>query len=340
MADIEARMKPPVAEPARSASELFSEIDELSAANRATPDRETERRILWLRHLAGVGLSAGHHDVAEYPTPAAARLPEVEPGTLPDFGAADATPELLRAAILRDGCMIVRGLVGRDVALHFADLIDRAFAERERLDSGDRADPGYYEPFRPTAGFTSPGPKWIKESGGLLAADSPMLAFELMEMFRAAGVARLAAAYLGEPAVFSVDKTTFRKMEPFRTGAWHQDGSFMGRVRSLNLWLSLSHCGDTAPGLDVVPRRLDELVETGTPGAWHQDQVSPAKAEEAAGDIPILRPIFEPGDAVLFDDLFLHQTAAHPSMPDTRFAIESWFFGSSAFPDSYAPIAV
>ena len=35
-------------------------------------------------------------------------------------------------------------------------------------------------------------------------------------------------------------------------------------------------------------------------------------AEEAAGDAGIVRPIFDPGDALLFDELFLHQTALGP----------------------------
>ena len=61
-------------------------------------------------------------------------------------------------------------------------------------------------------------------------------------------------------------------------------------------------------------------------------QVSQAMAEEAAGDAGIVRPIFEPGDALLFDELFLHQTGSDPSMPKPRYAIESWFFGGSAFP--------
>ena len=47
-------------------------------------------------------------------------------------------------------------------------------------------------------------------------------------------------------------------------GAWHQDGAFMGDVRALNLWLSLSRCGDESPGLDIVPRRLDQMVATTT----------------------------------------------------------------------------
>ena len=59
-------------------------------------------------------------------------------------------------------------------------------------------------------------------------------------------------------------------------------------------------------------------------------------ASEAGG---ILRPIFEPGDAMFFDHLYLHQTASDPSMPNRRYAVESWFFGPSAFPGDYIPLA-
>jgi hypothetical protein len=144
---------------------------------------------------------------------------------------------------------------------------------------------------------------------------------------------------LGEAPVISVQKTTLRKADPSVPGAWHQDGAFMGDVRALNLWLSLSRCGDESPGLDIVPRRLDSFVSAQTDEAVLSYQVSQRMAEEAAGDKPIIRPIFEPGDALLFDDLFLHQTASDPAMPKPRYAVESWFFGGSSFPD-YAPIAV
>ena len=135
-------------------------------------------------------------------------------------------------------------------------------------------------------------------------------------------------------------KTTLRKAEPQVGGAWHQDGKFMGQVKALNLWLSLSHCGDDAPGLDLVPRRLDEHVTTETDETMLPNQVSQRIAEEAAGGRRILRPIFEPGDALLFDELFLHKTGSDPQMPNPRFAVENWFFGGSAFPPDYAPLAV
>jgi hypothetical protein len=148
------------------------------------------------------------------------------------------------------------------------------------------------------------------------------------------------AGYLGEPALVSLNKTTLRRAEPSVPGAWHQDGKFMGGVRSLNLWLSLSRCGDESPGLDIVPRRLDRLVTAHTDEAILDYVVSQRVATEVAGDRPIVRPIFEPGDALLFDELFLHKTGSDPSMPKPRFAIENWFFGGSGFPADYAPLAV
>ncbi len=174
----------------------------------------------------------------------------------------------------------------------------------------------------------------------MLAVDAPMLGVEMIDMFEAAGVQRLVEGYLGEPPLISLEKTTLRKAEPHVSGAWHQDGKFMGDVRALNLWLSLSRCGDEAPGLDIVPRRLDGIVETGGADSFLEIQVSQKQAEAAAGDTPIVRPIFEPGDALLFDELFLHSTGSDPSMPKPRYAIESWFFGGSAFPDDYGPVAV
>jgi hypothetical protein len=161
----------------------------------------------------------------------------------------------------------------------------------------------------------------------------------MLESFQSAGLDSVIASYLGERPAISAQKCTLRKATPDVPGAWHQDGAFMGQVRSLNVWLSLSRCGDVAPSMDIVPRRLNDFVPTGTEGTEIDYQVSQAVAEEAAGEVGIVRPIFDPGDALLFDELFLHQTGSDPAMPNARYAIESWFFGPSAFPERYVPIA-
>ena len=181
----------------------------------------------------------------------------------------------------------------------------------------------------------------VAAGGALLAADSPKVMFEMVELFEQAGIRELVAGYLQEQPTVSAHKTTLRRADPKVAGAWHQDGKFLGDVNTLNLWLSLSRCGDVAPGMDLVPRRLDDIVDAGDGGvSFHEIVVKHELAEELAGEAGgILRPIFEPGDAMFFDHLYLHQTASDPSMPNRRYAVESWFFGPSAFPGDYIPLA-
>lgn len=322
-------------------SELLGELREVSRKNEESHDPALDRRILMLRHRAGIAMTAGATDSPEFPEPVADRLPERQGRELPDFGPSDLDAGLLRAAILRDGCMLIRGLVERHDALDLANGIERAFEARSARAAGATPPDSYYEEFVPDD--ASPpldvDRHWIELGGGVLAADSPRLAGEMFGLMESAGLRDLITDYLGERPAVSIHKCTLRKAEPTVGGAWHQDGAFMGDVRSLNVWMSLSRCGDEAPGLDLVPRRLDELVPTGGEGTWIDDQVSPATAERAAGEVGILRPIFEPGDVLLFDDLFLHQTASDPAMSKPRYAIESWFFGPSAFPPDYVPLA-
>ena len=320
---------------------LRSEIARLTQANLSSPDPNTERQLLALSHRAGIALVEQAPDAPEFAPADPVSLPAGDP--LPEIPAAGLTPGVIRAGILRDGCLLVRGVVERDRALRMANEIDRAFAQRERSEAGKGVKPGYYEEFQPQPGSGEPVVRgWIKQGGGLLASDAPRLHVEMAGMFRDARLPEVISGYLGEPALISVHKTTLRKADPSVPGAWHQDGFFMGPVRSLNMWLSLSRCGDVAPGLDLLPKRLDHYLATATEEAVLDYTISQSKVDEAAGTAGtrIIRPIFEPGDALFFDELFLHQTGSDPSMRKPRYAIENWFFGGSAFPAEYAPIAV
>jgi hypothetical protein len=254
--------------------------------------------------------------------------------------------------MLQGGCLLVRGLVSRSDAEELAGEIDRAYAARER--GGDEASgDGYFEPFQPAPEFGNIAldRAIVRGGAGLLAADSPIVVERVFDTFESVGLNELARGYFGgeEPAV-SINKFLLRKVLPTvfedsgepagsKPSAWHQDGAFLGDVRAMNVWLSLSRCGDVAPGLDVVPRRLDGIVATGTEGAAFDWSVSRAVAEEVAGEAGIARPIFEPGDALIFDELFLHSTAAEPEMRRARHAVECWYFAPSAFPEKYAPLA-
>ncbi len=321
-----------------SDEDLRAEIETLRAKISAGTGAEEQRRLLTLRHLEGIRVLEKARP--SHPEPDDEKLPPYVDGP-PPIPASEVTPGLLRAGILRDGCLLVRGLVPREQAEQLAEHIDQSFAQRENHDAGSPVEPGLYEefvlhpPFDPFLGRP-----WIKMGGGVYAADSPTLSAEMIELLHESGMPALVDGYLGEQGLISVHKTTLRKADPSVPGTWHQDGKFMGPVRALNLWLSLSHCGDVAPGLDIVPQRLERYVETQTDEATLDTQVSHAKALQAAGERGIVRPIFEPGDAMLFDDLFLHQTGSDASMPNPRYALECWFFGASGFPLPYAPIAI
>jgi hypothetical protein len=337
--DVAVAEREPEVASGRSTEDLLAEIDELTRQNRESPDAEREIRLVELRHAAGIR----HHDDPEggaaYPEPAFDRLPDRN-GDLAGVAPEQLSPELIRAGILRDGCLLIRGLVDADAALALAADIDRAFEARDAIAGGGSGDSAFYNEFVPAPAFrASLGRDWVAGGGGLWAADSPRLLFEMLDTFDRAGLREAIRGYLGEPPVISVQKCTLRRVDPDAGRGWHQDGAFMGDVRALNVWLSLSHCGDEAPGMDVIPRRLDQIVPTGTEGAIFEWSVSEQVAEDAAGDAGVLRPIFEPGDVLLFDELFLHSTAAEPEMPKSRWAIESWFFGASASPAEYSPLA-
>lgn len=318
-----------------SADELLDQIDSLAANNRKRRDPEVERRILALRHQAGTRLAGAAANGAAHPEPATDQLGQRAGSELPEFRAEELTPELLRAGMLRDGALLIRGLLDRDQALHLRDQIDEAFAARSNGSSGE----GLYEPFDPGSGVDLQGERdWVTD-GGLWAADSPKVMFEMLEAFERTGLRRVIHGYLGERSAISVQKCTLRKVDPDSGSGWHQDGAFLGDVRALNVWLSLSRCGDEAPGLDLVGKRLDRIVPTGTDGAIFDWSVSPQVVEEVAAPEGVIRPIFEPGDVLLFDEMNLHSTAADPAMPNSRYAIESWFFGLSGFPSEYVPLA-
>ena len=318
---------------------LYEAIDLLNAANRDNRTPQLEREVRRIRHLAGIELMEGAPSNPDFPEPAAEVPPRGEQSRCPEITPEELTPEILRASILDAGCLLVRGLMDEQRALNLAADIDRSFEIREQLEEGESDVDGFYNEMEPESPYRIPERDWVEEGGGVLAADSPRMLFDMLDAFEQANLRNVIEGYLGEKPAISAQKCTLRKALPEIAGGWHQDGRFMGDdIRALNVWLSLSRCGDVAPSMDVVPKRLG-LVDVGGEGAYLDFMNSQENVEKAAGETGIVRPIFNPGDALLFDELFMHQTGSDPSMPNPRYAIESWFFGPSAYPENYVPIA-
>lgn len=321
----------------RRRARLLEELDALIEANRAERSDEAEARLVQLRNQAFAELGDPRSDFIAPES----RPPSNDPADdgLPSIAAAELTAPIIRGAFLEHGCLIVRGLVEPDRAAELLAGIDRVFAGRDAHVDGvpiTETAP-WYLPFAPDSEYAasvSIGRGFVGKGSGVWTADSPRLLFELLDTYEQAGLRRTITDYLGERPAISVNKGTLRRAAPkVGTEWWHQDGAFLGAgIRSINIWLALNHCGVDAPGLEVVPKRIEKIVDKGTEGADFDWSVGDAVVERVSGG-RLARPIFGPGDAMLFDHLFLHRTGTTPGMSETRYATETWFFAPSAYPD-------
>jgi hypothetical protein len=235
---------------------------------------------------------------------------------------------------------MVRGLLDQNVASGFRDAIDHSFNSAATVPTLRTPVPPWYLPFSLHSKHHKFGAErsYARRGGGVLAIDAPRALFRHLEALSAVGFDRLLHEYFGERVALSAKKTTLRRTEPGSLGGWHQDGSFLGTdIRSLNIWTALSPCGVDAPSLDIVPRRLDYLVEMGGPDIFDW-AVSNETAQSYGSNYSIVRPVFETGDALLFDQMTLHRTGVDDSMTKTRYAIEMWCFAASTYPQEQIPL--
>ena len=314
-------------------------IDLLTRANRSAPQAELERMLVRLRRLGAEAIPVGQHHL-HHPgvvaAPGNGQILEVDP--------TDLTVASVQQGYAQGGCLLVRGLITPERAEHLATGIDAALAAYDAALAGAPVDQRWYDP-GPMPDRVSPGlPEdvhrgFLRSRGGLWTVDSPRMLFELFELIEQTGLGPLMTELLGERPLMSAIKGTLRRVPPDVEvdGRWHQDGAFLGEhIGAFNCWLALSRCGVTAPGLDIVPKRLEGIVPN--EGARYDWAVSDEAVAQAAAGVAVVRPEFGPGDALIFDHLLLHRTGASPGMTNQRHAIESWFFAPSAYPTGQLPV--
>lgn len=314
-------------------------LQSLVRANRTTPDPALEVALADLRHRCWMQVS----DLPDAPRVEPAPSPPVGPSGLPEARSDTLTAAQIRGAVLSHGSLIVRDALDADAVealrTEIADAIDAA------------ADPtpgsSVWRPMKllPEVAATMSTPprplrrSFVVDAGGTLLADAPRAMFRLLELFDALGLHDLVSQYLGSRPVMSATKSTLRRVPFDAVGGWHQDGAFLGTgVQAINIWITLTDCGTDAPGLDIVPRRLEEVVETGLDGSFFDWDVSDAQVAELTDGAGGLRPQFSAGDMMVFDEMMLHRTATTPSMTRNRDAIEFWCFAPGAYPESQIPV--
>lgn len=336
-----------------------NEILELTELNRRSSDTEIERRLIELRHRALSEL-----EPVDQPATWPPRIPDLFPGEkrVPEVPSSEVTGDVLRSAVFHHGALLVRGLLDTASAEGLVAEIDLVLKDRQSYKDGKEAgvDDSSFVPFdapgdpasRDAQEFTRDlayGRALLDAQGCVLAIDAPRVFFKLIELFDHGRIGELASSFFGEQPTILGKKWTLRRASPdlgdeghhpdipVSNPGWHQDGAFMGDVRSLNVWIALSECGEDAPSMDIVARRLDGIVETGTQGAPFAWAVGNAIAEHIA-DGAIVRPRLSPGDALLFDHLLLHRTDNRQGMTRPRYAIEAWFAAGSNYPPDQIPM--
>ena len=257
-----------------------------------------------------------------------------------DLPRAEATPEVVGGAIRHHGCILVRGLLDRPVAEGLVDSIERAFVGLEAANEGApvaETSPWYV----PLASHPDYPPDQTDERANLrwfrvCTMDSPRAMFEVIDAFEVAGVGEIARRYLGARPVMSASKWALRRMPKRKIAGWHQEANVFPTfpLRTLNVWLTLTPCGDDSPSLDVVPRRETQVHDVPGPGFMFTGK----HFDEVAGDAPRVSPRYEPGDAMIFDEMLIHRTNTDHAMDRVRYSIESWFFAPSGQPLELGPI--
>lgn len=300
-------------------------------------DPRLTREVMRLRHHAfQVGAARKDWPPAFPDLFSGARIPEIRASELNARG--------LGSGILHHGALVVRGLAEAAVLSSLRDCIDKALDEagKQQSDPSPGESPFYSRCPETEAHDVAYARAFAENMGSaVLAGDSPHTFAMLLELYEKAGVISSVEEYLGERPVLSLAKTVLRRV-PITTGTdWHQDGAFLGTgIRVVNVWLAVTDCGIDAPGMDLVAKRIPRILETGTNGAQYDWSVGPETLIIERLDQHVLSPVFEAGDAIMFDQFSLHRTGIRDGMTKTRYAVEAWMFAPSTFPLETFPLVM
>jgi hypothetical protein len=318
---------------------LLDAIDYLQELAVRKSDPDIERQLVRLRGEAGMALAEGAGPM----TPPCVSAADV----IADFPVAferDAISSMaVRQGIASNGVVWIKGFFDPAQTQRLQHVVHRSLEALEQATAAKtRQLPPWFEYYVPriTPASAARKDRFSNRLGSLRICDTPRGLATWLQVAREAGLLSIVEEYLAAPRpILTTFKTTFREAVPGpEHKVWHQDGAFMGPVRTLNTWVALTKCGRDAPGMEFVPERM-EILETGTEDAVFSWSVAPSLVERKFPG-KLVCPEFEPGDILLFDERLLHRTYILPEMSTTRHAIESWFFHPSAYPEEFAVFAV
>lgn len=254
--------------------------------------------------------------IKEVVAPPATDLFLTETG-LPEIAGPDLSRDKLAAALLYHGGLVVRNLYSPE---QLALLQDSAVRD-EHANREDNA------PFGCTTDTL----------------------VDLLSVYEACGLLEVVRAYLDDQPMLFAERTKLRhhrsKVDGYAAIPWHQDVNFFGRKSyAVNCWAAITSCGEANPGLSLVPVRNEEAHgwddKDGLAPLTYGRGLSELELEGICQGRAIVSPVLNPGDALLFDEMTMHQTALRRWSQDSQIVTISWFFRASGFPEWGTPLAV
>ncbi|CAA0111456.1 Uncharacterised protein [Halioglobus japonicus] len=298
--------------------EASAEIERIAAMPRPLSPADLGRLAV-LRHQLG----------AHYVAQAQKRLPpepkqDLFPGVpgVPEISGADLTGAHVASGLRQHGALVVRGLIAPADVEMLVSLIDGKDWSIPQHPGDDR-------------GEILPGSSPLKCSAASLQG--------LVEAYQNAGMQKIMAEYLGEPAVLLSERILLDR-QTFQTGLpWHQDGAFFGaNAGGVNSFLALDSCGVDATGLSVAAHRFNTVVgveEGERAELTYGKSLKDDGVRELAGADSLVTPVLEAGDAIFIDEMTMHRTGRRPKgeQKPRSWAI-TWFFAPSRFPQMRHPL--
>ncbi len=155
---------------------------------------------------------------------------------------------------------------------------------------------------------------------------------DLLDAVMSGRVWRLFRRIFGDEVAFPLRACSVRwHRPPFEKTPvpMHQDVGFIGsQFTVLNCWLTFTPAGADAAGLEIAPIKLaSELPKLGDPrraaniNFW-SIEIDPAAAGDRLPTDGRLRPVMDPGDALLFDQFTPHRTYVTDEMTKPRISVE------------------
>ncbi len=236
---------------------------------------------------------------------------------LPEIHADQLSRDTLAAGILHHGALLVRQLYNGNQL----ESLRRTAASQEEADRQDNLPLGC----------------------------SPYTLLELLEIYEDCGLLNTVRSYLNDEAVLFAERAKLRhhraERDKYAAIPWHQDVNFFGRKSyGINCWAAVTPCGENNPGLSIIPRRIEDRL------GWNEDDgiapldygrsLPPETLQQLSSQNPIAHPVLQPGDALLFDEMTVHQTALKRWSLDEQVVTISWFFHASKFPAWGTPLAI